>query len=105
MIVWEAMQIAEKRLEPKGKEVDADTHVILPFTIQFSSVQSLTCVQLLATLWTVAYQAPQSMEFSRQEYWSGLPFPSPGYLPNPVMNPGLQVNSVQICDVLVNTNE
>ena len=35
-----------------------------------------------ATPWTVAYQAPQSMEFSRQEYWSGWPFPSPGDLPN-----------------------
>ena len=37
----------------------------------------------LVTSWTVAYQAPLSMGFSRQEYWSGLPFPSPGYLPNP----------------------
>ena len=35
-----------------------------------------------ATLWTVAHQAPFSMEFSRQEYWSGLPFPSPGDHPN-----------------------
>ena len=42
----------------------------------------------LATPWTVAYQAPQSMEFSRQEYWSGLPFPSPGDLPNPGIKPG-----------------
>ena len=37
----------------------------------------LSHVQLFATLWTVAYQAPLSMGFSRQEYWSGLPFPSP----------------------------
>ena len=36
---------------------------------------------------TVAYQAPQSMEFSRQEYWSGFPFPSPGDLPNPGIEP------------------
>ena len=42
----------------------------------------LSCVQLLAIPWTVAHQAPLSMEFSRQEYWSGLPFPSPGYLPD-----------------------
>ena len=41
-----------------------------------------------ATPWTVAYQAPLSMEFSRQEYWSGLPFPSPGDLPNPGIEPG-----------------
>ena len=38
--------------------------------------------------WTVAYQAPPSMEFSRQEYWSGLPLPSPGDLPNPGLEPG-----------------
>ena len=36
----------------------------------------------LATLWTIAYQASPSMVFSRQEYWNGLPFPSPGYLPH-----------------------
>ena len=41
-----------------------------------------------ATPWTVAYQAPPSMEFSRQEYWSGLPFPSPGDLPDPGLEPG-----------------
>ena len=38
--------------------------------------------------WTVAHQAPLSMEFSRQEYWSGLPFPSPGDLPYPGIEPG-----------------
>ena len=41
-----------------------------------------------ATPWTVAYQAPLSTEFSRQEYWSGLPLPSPGSLPNPGIKPG-----------------
>ena len=40
-------------------------------------VKSLSCVRLLATPWTVAYQAPPSMGFSRQEYWSGVPLPSP----------------------------
>ena len=40
-------------------------------------VMSLSCVQLLATPWTAAYQAPPSMGFSRQEYWSGMPLPSP----------------------------
>ena len=43
----------------------------------------LSHVQLFATPWTVAYQAPPSMGFSRQGYWSGLPFPSPGNLPIP----------------------
>jgi len=52
-----------------------------------SEVKSLSHVKLFATPWTVAYQAPLSMEFSRQEYWSGLPFPSPGYLPNPEIEP------------------
>ena len=42
---------------------------------------------ILATLGTIAHQAPLSMEFSRQEYWSGLPFPTPGYLPNPRIEP------------------
>ena len=44
-------------------------------------VKSLSRVRLFVTPWTVAYQAPQSMEFSRQEYWSGLPLPSPGIFP------------------------
>ena len=51
-------------------------------------VKSLSRVRLFATEWTVAHQAPQSMEFSRQEYGSGLPFPSPGHLPNPGIEPG-----------------
>ena len=46
-------------------------------------MKSLSRVRLFATPWTVAYQAPLSMGFSRQVYWSGLPFPSPGDLPNP----------------------
>ena len=41
----------------------------------------------LVTSWTVAYQAPLSMGFSRQEYWSGVPLPSPGDLPNPGIEP------------------
>ena len=50
-------------------------------------VKSLTCVQLFEIPWTVAYQAPPSMEFSRQEYLSGLPFPSPEDLPDPGIEP------------------
>ena len=49
--------------------------------------KSLSRVRLFATPWTVAYQASQSMGFSRQEYWSGLPFPSPGHLPDPGIEP------------------
>ena len=51
-------------------------------------VKSLSCVRLFVTPWTVAHQAPPSMEFSRQEYWSGLPFPSLGDLPNQGIEPG-----------------
>ena len=47
----------------------------------------LSCVQLFAAPWTVTCQAPLSMEFSRQEYWSGKLFPSPGDLPNPGIEP------------------
>ena len=45
--------------------------------------KALSSIPLFATPWTAACQAPLSMEFSRQEYWSGLPFPSSGNLPNP----------------------
>ena len=50
--------------------------------------KSLSRVWLFVIPWTVAYQAPPSMGFSRQEYWSGLPFPSPGYLPSSGIEPG-----------------
>ena len=53
-----------------------------------SEAKSLSRVRLFVTPWTVAYQAPLSLGFSRQEYWSGLPFPSPGDLPNPGIEPG-----------------
>ena len=46
-----------------------------------------SCVQLFVTPWTVAHQAPLSMGFSRQEYWSGLPCPSPGDLSDPGIKP------------------
>ena len=54
-------------------------------------------VRFFGTLWTVAHQAPLSMEFSRQEFWSGLPCPPPGDLPNPGIesrSPPLQVDSL-----------
>ena len=53
-----------------------------------SEKKSLSRVQLFVTPWTVAHQAPLAMEFSRQEYWSGQPFPSPGDLTNPGIEPG-----------------
>ena len=55
--------------------------------LKWSEVKSLNRVQLFASPWTVAYRTPLSMGFSRQEYWSGLPFPSPGELPDPGIEP------------------
>ena len=52
-----------------------------------SEVKLLSHVQLSVTPWTVAYQAPPFMGYSRQEYCSGLPFPSPGDLPDPGIEP------------------
>ena len=52
------------------------------------SVCSLSCVDSFATPWSVARQVPLSIGFSRQEYWSGLPFPPPGDLPDPGIKPG-----------------
>ena len=65
------------------------------FSLSLSLVTKL-CLTL-ATPWTVACQAPLSMGFSRQEYWTGLPFPSPGDLPDPEIEPGspaLQADSL-----------
>ena len=64
-------------------EVQKDTwRWCLPSKLKVK-VKSFSCVQLFETTWTIAQQAPLSMEFSRQESWSGLPFPSPGDLPWP----------------------
>ena len=60
-------------------------------------VKSLSSVCLFMTPWTVACQAPPSMGFSRQEYWSGMPLPSPGHLPDPGVeprSPALQADSL-----------
>ena len=84
--------------------------------IQYPSeqVKSLSRVRLFVTPWTVAHQAPLSMGFSRQEYWSGLPFPSPGDLPDPGIkprSPALQADALTSEtpgkpkeDILVNVN-
>ena len=56
--------------------------------IRFHKCQSLSCVWLFASPRTVAHQVPLPMQFSRQEYWSGLPFPFPGDLPDPGIEPG-----------------
>ena len=60
--------------------------------LRVACVSSLSRIQLSVTPWTVAYEAPLSMGFSRQEYWSGVSFPSPGDLPNP----GIEHSSPQV---------
>ena len=63
------------------------------------TLRCFSCVQLFVTLWTIACKGPLFMGFSRQEYWSGLPCPSPGDLPSPGIkpmspaSPALQVDS------------
>ena len=59
------------------------------YEMSIRKVKSLSCIQLFATPWTVACQAPLSVGFSRQEYWSGLPFPSPGIFLTQGSNRGL----------------
>ena len=63
------------------------TFPCLLFDILKVKVKSFSRVRLFVTPWPVAYQAPLSVGFSRQEYWSGLPFPSPGDLPDPGIEP------------------
>ena len=65
--------------------------LVLEFTVSMVSkgeVKSLSRGRLFVTPWTVAYQVLPSMGFSRQEYWSELPFPAPGDLPDPGIEPG-----------------
>ena len=69
--------------QKKIVEVLAPLDSSLSLTPRPRKVKSLSSVLLFATPWTVAYQDPPSMGFSRQEYWSGLPFPSPGNLHDP----------------------
>ena len=66
----------------------------------FVVVQLLSCVQLFLTPWTAAQWTPLSMGLSRQEYWSGLPFPSPGDLPNPGTEPRSPVSPALQADSL-----
>ena len=67
-------------------------------------VLSQSVVSNSATPWTVARQAPLSMGFSRQEYWSGLPFPSPGDLPNPGIEPREPRGLVFLCHLFRSVN-
>ena len=67
--------------------------LLLQFALLLCVLSRFSRVQLLAVLWTIACQAPLSMGFSRQEYWSVLPFPSPGDFPDP----GIELASLVSC--------
>ena len=71
--------------------INQDVHVCM--------LSGFSCAPLCVMLWTVAHEAPLSMAFSRQEYWSELPCPSPGHLPDPgieTASPTLQVSSLPL---------
>ena len=90
MLEWVAMPSSRGSSQPRDQTCVSCTAGRF-FTTEppkRKKVKSLSRVRLFATPWTVAYQVPPSMGFSRQEYWSGLPFPSPGDLPNPEIEPG-----------------
>ena len=72
-----------RRESVQRTHLHANTHMLVHACV----LSRLSCVTLCATPWTVMHQAPWSMGFSRQEYWSGLPFPPPGDLPNPGIEP------------------
>ena len=84
IMIVNMIQDLRKRMEAKLEEMQKT------FTkdLERNKVKSLSRVRLFATPRTAAHQAPPSMGFSRQEYWSGLPFPSPGDLPDPGIEPG-----------------
>ena len=82
ILAWEITWTEEPdRLQPIGSQrVKHDWS-------DWSEVKLFSHIRLFETPWTVAHQAPLSMGFSRQEYWGGLPFPSPGDLPDPGIEP------------------
>ena len=77
-----------RRNDKRNKFIFSNHTFFKTENLQSKKEKSLGCVQVFATPWTVAYQAPLSIAFSRQEHCSGLPFPSPGDLPNPGIVPG-----------------
>jgi len=75
--------------EIKQKEKNKYSILTYMWNLHACMLSHFSCVWLFVTPWTVAHQAPPSMGFSRQEYWSGLPCPPPGDLPTQGSNPGL----------------
>ena len=83
-LIHDPQQIWGMDMSPKWAMADIGHHLACTHACNWSRFSH---VQLFVTPWTVACQAPLPMEFSRQEYWSGLPFLSPGDLPDPAIEP------------------
>ena len=85
--LWQSESIIHIHMSTQWDSITEYQVEFLCYTVSEWVSEVAHCVRLFATPWTVAYQAPPSMGFSRQEYWSGLPFPSPRDLPNPGFKP------------------
>ena len=77
--LWAHTHMPNTMSTPVGSWLVFDGYILIELPLK---AKLLSRVRLFVTPWTVAYQVPQSMGFSRQEYWNGLPFPSPGDLPD-----------------------
>ena len=86
---WPEKQLGEfKSLAHQREEILKTNSSLVHSSETLKHVLSgFSCIGLFATLWTIASQAPLSMGFPRQEYWCGLPYPSPGNLPDPGIEP------------------
>ena len=82
--LWAHTHMPNTMSTPVGSWLVFDGYILLELPLK---AKLLSRVRLFVTPWTVAYQVPQSMGFSRQEYWNGLPFPSPGDLPDSGIKP------------------
>ena len=85
-------------IEPRSPTLQADTFNLCTTR---EALELLSCVQFFATSWTVARQVPLSMGFSRQEYWSGWPFPSPGDILDQGINPASSASPALQADSLL----
>ena len=97
--IWKECRKTNETRIYQHDNIEWRKHKLIQVTLTciFSLVKLLSHVWLFASPWTVPYQAPPSMGFSRQEYGSGLPFPSPGNLPDPwikPMSPVLQADTL-----------
>ena len=85
-------RIFKKNKEPIISHRKLTLEIALITSFYFCVLSHFSCVWLCVILWTVAHQSPLSLGFSRQEYWSGLPCPPPGNLPNPGVDPEFRMS-------------